>query len=258
MDYPYKFSIITVNLNNKDGLQKTIESVINQTYQNFEWIIIDGGSKDGSKELIEKYSEHINYWVSEPDKGIYNAMNKGIRSSKGEYLLFLNSGDILFNFEVLNEVVNKLEDHDIYLGNYIIENILYEYSNDYSDLIHTLLLNGFLHQAVFYKSYLFKKYGFYDEEFKIVSDWLFNLKAIILGNVNIALLKKTTTIFDAKGISSNKKEMQREYQHIYSTMIGLEILTNFYIKYYPIIKKIKNKKIILNTGRRILQIMKWI
>ncbi len=91
-----KLSIITVNLNNKDGLQKTIDSVISQTFKDFEWIVIDGGSTDGSKELIEKYSDYISYWVSEPDKGIYNAMNKGIKVAKGDYLEFLNSGDIFF------------------------------------------------------------------------------------------------------------------------------------------------------------------
>ena len=84
-----KLSIITVNLNNREGLQKTIDSVVNQTFRDFEWIVIDGGSTDGSKELIEQYADHFAYWVSEPDKGIYNAMNKGIKVAKGEYLQFL-------------------------------------------------------------------------------------------------------------------------------------------------------------------------
>lgn len=96
-EYKFKLSIITVNLNNKDGLQKTIESVISQTCKDFEWIIIDGGSVDGSKDIIEKYSKEIDYWVSESDQGIYHAMNKGILRSHGEYLLFLNSGDYLFD-----------------------------------------------------------------------------------------------------------------------------------------------------------------
>ena len=91
-----KLSIITINLNNREGLQKTIESVISQTFRDFEWIVIDGGSTDGSAELIKQYAAHFAYWVSESDKGIYNAMNKGIRQAKGEWLQFLNSGDQLY------------------------------------------------------------------------------------------------------------------------------------------------------------------
>jgi glycosyltransferase involved in cell wall biosynthesis len=91
-----KLSIITINYNNLEGLQRTVESVVNQTWQEFEYIVIDGGSTDGSADFIESQSETIDYWVSEPDKGIYNAMNKGIAKASGEYLLFLNSGDHLF------------------------------------------------------------------------------------------------------------------------------------------------------------------
>ena len=79
-----KLSIITVNYNNREGLQRTIDSVVSQTFRDFEWIVIDGGSTDGSKELIKQYADHFSYWVSEPDKGIYNAMNKGILKATGE------------------------------------------------------------------------------------------------------------------------------------------------------------------------------
>ena len=89
-------SIITINLNNKDGLKRTIESVINQNkFDIIEYIIIDGGSTDGSVDIIKEYNDKITYWVSEKDKGIYNAMNNGIKASSGDYLLFLNSGDHL-------------------------------------------------------------------------------------------------------------------------------------------------------------------
>ena len=96
-----KLSIITINYNNREGLKRTIESVVNQTFTDFEWILIDGGSTDGSKELIEQYSNRFSYWVSEPDNGIYNAMNKGLRAAKGDYLQFLNSGDRLYNAQSL-------------------------------------------------------------------------------------------------------------------------------------------------------------
>jgi len=95
-------SIITVNLNDVEGLKKTMTSVLEQTWQEFEYIVIDGGSTDGSKEYIESFSDKISVWVSEPDAGIYNGMNKGIKVANGEYLLFLNSGDHLFDNRVLD------------------------------------------------------------------------------------------------------------------------------------------------------------
>ena len=88
-----KLSIITVNLNNLEGLKKTYESVVSQTFTDYEWLVIDGGSTDGSREFIEQHQDKFAYWCSEPDKGIYNAMNKGIVRAKGEYLNFMNSGD---------------------------------------------------------------------------------------------------------------------------------------------------------------------
>jgi len=83
-----KLSIITINYNNCAGLKRTIDSVVSQSFKDYEWIVIDGGSKDGSKDLIEQYSDSFTYWVSEPDNGIYNAMNKGIEKANGEWMLF--------------------------------------------------------------------------------------------------------------------------------------------------------------------------
>ena len=102
-----KLSIITVNLNNAVGLKKTICSVINQTFLDIEYIIIDGGSLDGSLEIIKEYEKKITYWVSEPDSGIYNAMNKGIMHANGEYLQFLNSGDWLVNDSIIEKFLKE-------------------------------------------------------------------------------------------------------------------------------------------------------
>jgi glycosyltransferase involved in cell wall biosynthesis len=103
-----QLSIITINKNNASGLEKTIQSVVSQTFKDFEYIVIDGNSTDESVEIIKKYSSGINYWVSEPDTGIYNAMNKGIRKAKGEYCLFLNSGDWLISPVTLQDVFNEI------------------------------------------------------------------------------------------------------------------------------------------------------
>ena len=108
-----KLSVITINFNNRDGLRKTIESVVNQTYKDFEYIVIDGGSTDGSVDVIKEYTDRIDYWVSEPDKGIYNAMNKGIDVAQGEYCLFLNCMGIL-NEKHLLDIIKEYEDGTLY------------------------------------------------------------------------------------------------------------------------------------------------
>jgi len=115
-----KVSIITVVHNNKEGLEKTINSVASQTYQNIECIVIDGRSNDGTIDVIKKYQDKIDYWVSEQDKGIYDAMNKGAKKATGDYLYFLNSGDYFYNSEVLSKISKHfIENYDLILGNVI-------------------------------------------------------------------------------------------------------------------------------------------
>ena len=127
-----KLSIITINYNNKAGLQKTIDSVICQTWKDYEWIIIDGGSTDGSKELIEQYQQYFAYWCSEPDKGVYNAMNKGITKAKGEYLNFMNSGDCFVCDSTLMDVFFKEISADIVAGPVLLSTgqRLYQYQEN--------------------------------------------------------------------------------------------------------------------------------
>jgi glycosyltransferase involved in cell wall biosynthesis len=103
-----KLSIITINKDNARGLEKTIQSVMGQTYNDFEYIVIDGASSDDSVDIIKRYADRMTYWVSEPDTGIYNAMNKGIRKAQGEYCLFLNSGDVLINSNSLKDAFEEI------------------------------------------------------------------------------------------------------------------------------------------------------
>ena len=103
-----KLSIITINYNNCEGLRETILSVVEQTCKQFEWIIVDGGSQDGSVALLEQYRSYFSYWCSETDKGIYNAMNKGLQHAHGDYCLFLNSGDRLTNNRIIEQVMHEL------------------------------------------------------------------------------------------------------------------------------------------------------
>ena len=167
-------SIITINRNNADGLEKTIQSVVCQTSTDFEYIVIDGASEDGSVEIINKYTANINFWVSEPDTGIYNAMNKGIRKAQGEYCLFLNSGDWLITPETLVNVFNEINGNssDIFYSNRIDSSgKIAQYPNNLT--IRTLLARKINHQNSLIKRSLFFEHGFYNENLKIASDWDF-------------------------------------------------------------------------------------
>ena len=119
-----KLSIITVNKNNAEGLRKTIESVVCQTFKDFEYIVIDGASTDESVAVIETYLANVTYWVSKPDRGIYEAINKGIKVAVGEYCLFLNSGDYLSSDSILEKAFSYGFFEDIVYGDVIFENHL--------------------------------------------------------------------------------------------------------------------------------------
>jgi glycosyltransferase involved in cell wall biosynthesis len=167
-----KLSIITVNLNNAKGLLKTIKSVYTQTYEEFEYILIDGGSEDGSINMIEKYTDKITYFTSESDNGIYEAMNKGVKKAKGEYCLFLNSGDWLVNDSVLEEAFCVFPDNiDIVYGNINVDGLVKKYPGYLS--FNYFLFDSLPHPASFIKKSLFNQYGGYDEGLGIVSDWKF-------------------------------------------------------------------------------------
>lgn len=223
-----KLTIITVNLNNRVGLEKTINSVIGQNYPDFEYIIIDGNSTDGSVDLIKQETPNFQNkrfnWLSEPDNGVYQAMNKGIRMARGEYLLFLNSGDFLFEPNVLSVVFG--EDHNA--------GILYGKSAQTlnSQLVHTtnppveltfgtLLTEGLSHQATFIKKQLFVTFGLYREDFRYNSDIDFWFKAIIAGNTTTEKLDQTICYYDLGGISStesNSLQYKNELNTIFSQL----------------------------------------
>jgi glycosyltransferase involved in cell wall biosynthesis len=200
-----KISIITINFNNLEGLKRTLESVVNQTWREFEYIIIDGGSTDGSADLIESQSEHIDYWVSEPDNGIYNAMNKGIHMANGEYLLFLNSGDYFYNNTVLQENQCRIANQDlIYFNINVIDDdaiFLKKYPDQLSFSYFTK--DTLPHPATFMKASLFSEIGMYDESLKIVSDWKFFMESICKFNCSYLRIDETLSTFHFDGLSSD-------------------------------------------------------
>lgn len=240
-----KLSIITINYNNCVGLQKTIDSVIAQTWRDFEWIVIDGGSTDGSKELIEKYKEHFAYWCSEPDKGVYNAMNKGIAKAKGEYLNFMNSGDCFHDAFVLSNVFKEDIVADILIGQVVTvgEN---EIINQQVNLDLWRVLAGFCHQGTFVKLKYLKMYPF-DESLKIVSDWKLWIQTIVFYNCKVQWLNFIVADYDLTGISSKEKKidnMEREQvlNQLFPPLILNELNNYQSLRYEPFVRKIKYMK----------------
>ena len=226
-----KLSIITINLNNAKGLKKTIDSVIYQTFKDFDYIIIDGSSTDGSLDVIKSYTDippglyepritnhesRISYWISSHDTGIYNAMNKGIKQAKGEYLLFLNSGDWFINNDVLKECFQTNFQENIAYGYQLEErcgSIIVPPSLDVEYItFRTLKRSHIPHQCTFIRKELFEKYGYYSEEYQIISDWAFIMKCLFLNTCSIKRLPVNMTVYDTNGISSTTdfKQLQEK------------------------------------------------
>ena len=202
-------SIITINFNNAEGLDKTIQSVLSQTYGEIEYIIIDGGSHDGSREVIEKNVNKISHWVSEQDKGIYHAMNKGIALATKEYLLFLNSGDCLHNTSIIEAILPKLKmGKDLYYGDlkWIVNtnDFVVKYPKKLS--LSFIYKNSLPHPATFIKRKLFYKISLYNENLTLVSDWEFFMRAILKYDVSYQHLEMIIADFDGYGLSNTLEQ----------------------------------------------------
>lgn len=220
-----KLSIVTINYNNAEGLRRTLASVMAQTCHEIEHVIVDGASADESVNIIHEY-EALNTssknplsikWCSEPDGGIYNAMNKGIKQASGDYIQILNSGDILASNDVVEKMLAAIETNknpDFLYGNMVkkdystgkiigkSQNIEYSLRQYYSSTMN--------HDCCYISKSLYKKYGLYDESLKIVSDWKWFLQAIGMGDVRPIYVDIDVTIFDASGISETNIDLRNE------------------------------------------------
>lgn len=206
MTSDYICSIITVCYNNREGLRQTAESVRIQTFKDYEFIVIDGGSTDGSAELLDEYSSIISYGISEKDNGIYNAMNKGVAYATGKYCLFLNSGDWFTDKDVLQRIFSQRHDEDILYGDIIRtlgrkkkivrypNHLTFEHFYSRSAVIH--------HQAAFIKRALFEKFGLYREDLYLNADWQFFFKSIALGNASTRHISTVVSVCNALGRSN--------------------------------------------------------
>lgn len=239
-------SIITINYNNRSGLARTIQSVSCQTRNDFEYIIVDGGSHDGSVDIIGQYSNLFGNrlkLVSEPDRGIYCAMNKGIRMASGDYVQFLNSGDCLASDDVTEKMLDVLKERDypsiLYgnmLKNMLDGKILKDRCFAGQDITFLGFYTGTLnHSPAYIRRDLFRKYGLYDENLRIVSDWKWYLQAIVLGEEKPVYTNIDVTLFDMNGISETNKELDKvERKRVLDDLIRPTFLADYERWSFPI------------------------
>ena len=240
-----KLSILTINYNNCSGLQRTIESIINQSWKDFEWIVIDGGSNDGSKKLIEKYQNHISYWCSEPDNGVYNAMNKGLSHAHGEWINFMNSGDCFASTTILQEIFSQDYDEEIlygYMMRKTIDGELHNKRNMHTNVKwYDFYFDTLPHQSSFIRYKLFKEFGFYDESYRQLADWKWFANAIVWHQVPFRFIPKKISIYECGGISDSgiEHELERIRKEVFPPSLMLSEIHDMERG-----RKIRNNKIL--------------
>lgn len=217
-----KLSIITISYNDAEGLRKTLQSAAAQTCMDFEHIVVDGGSCDNSVEVIRQYP-HVAQWVSEPDKSVYNAMNKGIAMVTGDYLLFLNGGDIFDSDSVVQRIYEAEPWADVvacrerYSSGQIYipptpEELTYDYFTGWT----------LMHQSTFIRKDAFDRFGLYREDYRIVSDWEWFLSALIVHNCSYQNLDFICALFDQSGVSNSARHLQlqqKERQQVFDSVL---------------------------------------
>ena len=241
-----KLSIVTINRNNANGLEKTMMSVASQTCKEFEYIVVDGASTDDSVEVIKRlapqFCERLK-WISEPDKGIYNAMNKGMRMATGDYYQILNSGDSLVSEDVTERMFVELEKQGF--PSMLYGNMIKCFPDGHKLLVDSFggkpitmlgMFTGTLnHNPTYIHRSLFEKYGFYDENLKIVSDWKWFVQSIIWGGEEPKYADINVTFFDMTGISETNKELDKaERKLVLEQLFPATILADYEKYAFPI------------------------
>lgn len=276
-----KLSIVTINFNNAEELRKTLASVAVQTYRDIEHIVIDGGSTDESVEVIKDYvNQCVMYdvlWVSEKDSGIYNAMNKGILKATGSYVEILNSGDVLAAPDVTERMVKELEKAEY--PTVLYGNMLKSYDGKtiinrdtcgdglYTPESFLYFYKGTLnHDCAYIRRDLFDKYGLYNEEMKICSDWEWYVKAIAIGGEKAVYTNIDVTIFDMNGVSESRGKnadlIKKERREYLEKILPATILHDYDMFAFPVLQYQRLKKyhlwsIVYFMERVLFKLNKW-
>lgn len=260
-----KFSIITINYNNLVGLEKTFKSVISQNCDFAEYLIIDGGSTDGSDEFIRSHADRLYYWVSEPDNGVYHAMNKGVAHATGEYCLFMNAGDVFYSDHVLNDVKDCLNQNK---ADFLVGNTLYvdQYGREKwhrfspSEITASFLFSTALcHQSIFIKRELLL-YEPYDETLKYVSDWKHMFHQIVFQNRSYQKLDFYVSIYDFTGMSSTNVQGVADERRNYLQQCLPKLIYNdyeYYTDYKLVLLDRKKSRVLYDFVQIFLSKDKW-
>jgi putative colanic acid biosynthesis glycosyltransferase len=205
-------TIITVVFNGAATLERTLQSVLNQTYGNIEYVVIDGGSSDGTIDLIRKYAESIDYWVSEADGGIYDAMNKGVAASSGDYILFLNADDFFYSSSIVSTIartiLNDIPHKALYYGDVVYGNGKCFFSRMSSAI---LVINTIHHQGAFYRREVFSNFK-YDSSLTVAADYELNLK-IYLNKCSTRKIPGVIAVCETLGISQTAPDLKVNYEN---------------------------------------------
>ena len=249
-----RYSIITINYNNKDGLIRTISSVLCLSNKDYEFIIIDGGSTDGSVDIIKQHIKDITFWLSEKDNGVYHAMNKGVAQAHGEYLIFMNSGDCFHSSEALSSITEYQE--DIICGKVIKGDSAKPSGHNKLTITLVDLMRGSLpHQAMFIKRELLVKHP-YDENYKILSDWKFCIEAIVFDNCSFHNVDDIIADYDTSGISTNSNGLlPKEREQILQEMFPPRIISD-YQRLSPVDDELLDQSLLLTQTIRARNLVK--
>lgn len=282
-----RLSIITINYNNAEGMRKTLASVASQTYRDIEHVIVDAASTDGSVDIIKEYAEKADYpvsWSSKKDKGVYNGMNVGILRATGDYVQILNSGDVLAAPDVTERMMNALSTLNFPLStenriSILYGNMLKSYDGKtiinrdtcgygmYTPESFLYFYNGTLnHDCAYIRRDLFDKYGLYNEEMKICSDWEWYVKAIALGGEKPIYTDIDVTIFDMNGVSEshgkNAELIKKERREYLEKILPATVLHDYDMFAFPVLQYQRLKKyhlwgIVFFMERVLFKLEKW-
>lgn len=236
-----KITIASVVLNAKNNIEETIQSVINQTYKNIEYVIIDGESNDGTIDILKKYEHEIAKLLIEKDKGLYDAMNKALDLATGDYIIFMNSGDTFVTPYIIDGVVNSLKNNNaVYYGNVILLNTKEKNASFFGGYFgkHRLCFKNICHQAIFYPKSLYKTHK-YDLTYKIFADYMYNI-SLKAENVQFVYLKTIISFFELGGLSDiGDEQVAQNKGKIILSKFGL-----YYYVYYILKKNIRIRSLI--------------
>lgn len=245
-----KISVVTVCYNAVDTIEETIQSVITQTYQNIEYIIVDGASTDATLDVIKKYEGYIDKWLSEPDNGIYDAMNKSVRLASGNWIIFLNSGDIFYKDSILVDVAHCLINATtIYYGNVLMLPKSVIYDGAFSK--NKLCRHNICHQSIFYPRSVFNKHQ-YDLRYKVFADHAFNMDCMADKNYRFEYVDIIISVYSLDGVSSVSPEIdvcfKKDYPHI--------VIRNFGLPFYLYSRLLMYMEVILHKLKNQLDLSK--